>query len=150
MTDSSGGSPKGVPADAVSALEDLSPEQLRAIAEYATALAERRADGPSDTAEHDSDEGLTLSARSDRSTPETSAHSQSESSGSKTNLDRPETTSDRPDTDTRDRPDDPPDGVPAKATLTEKEINDNRYYYWQWRDGDTIRSKYVRPVNSSE
>ena len=34
-----------------------------------------------------------------------------------------------------ERPDDPPDGVPAKATITIKEINDNRYYYWQWRDG---------------
>jgi hypothetical protein len=42
--------------------------------------------------------------------------------------------------------DDPPDGVPANATLTVKEINNNRYYYWQWRDGDSIRSKYKGPV----
>jgi Ni/Co efflux regulator RcnB len=42
---------------------------------------------------------------------------------------------------------DPPDGVPGNATLTEKEINDNRYYYWQWRDGDTIKSKYEGPVS---
>lgn len=42
--------------------------------------------------------------------------------------------------------DDPPDDVPANATLTVKEINDNRYYYWQWRDGDSIRSKYKGPV----
>ena len=35
-----------------------------------------------------------------------------------------------------ERPDDLPDDVPAKATITIKEINDNRYYYWQWRDGD--------------
>ncbi|MFC7216052.1 hypothetical protein ACFQO4_18445 [Saliphagus sp. GCM10025334] len=46
-----------------------------------------------------------------------------------------------------ERPDDLPDGVPSKATLTIKEINDNRYYYWQWRDGDKIRSKYKGPVN---
>ena len=29
-----------------------------------------------------------------------------------------------------ERPDDLPDDVPAKATITIKEINDNRYYYW--------------------
>jgi len=46
-----------------------------------------------------------------------------------------------------DRPDDRPDDVPSKATLTIKEINDNRYYYWQWRDGETIRSQYRGPVN---
>jgi len=31
-------------------------------------------------------------------------------------------------------PDDLPDDVPAKATITIK-INDNRYYYWRWREG---------------
>ncbi|WP_254280734.1 hypothetical protein [Haloarcula marina] len=45
-----------------------------------------------------------------------------------------------------ERPDDLPDDVPAKATITIKEINDNRYYYWQWRDGDKIKSKYKGPV----
>ena len=35
---------------------------------------------------------------------------------------------------------DRPNNVPTKATITVKEINDNRYYYWQWRDGDKIRS----------
>ena len=46
------------------------------------------------------------------------------------------------------RPEDLPDDVPSKATITVKEINDNRYYYWQWRDGEKIRSKYKGPVNS--
>lgn len=41
----------------------------------------------------------------------------------------------------------PSSDVPQKATLTIKEINDNRYYYWQWRDGDKIRSKYKGPVS---
>jgi hypothetical protein len=41
---------------------------------------------------------------------------------------------------------DPPSGVPAKATLTTKEINGNRYHYWQWRDGDKVRSKYKGPA----
>ena len=48
------------------------------------------------------------------------------------------------------RPDDLPDDVPTKATITIKEINNNRYYYWQWREGDRIRSKYKSPVNPDE
>jgi hypothetical protein len=48
------------------------------------------------------------------------------------------------------RPDDLPDDVPAKATITIKEINDNRYDYWQWREGDTVTSKYKGPVNPNE
>ncbi len=47
-------------------------------------------------------------------------------------------------------PNDLPDDVPAKATITIKEINDNRYYYWQWREGDKIKSKYKGPVNPDE
>ncbi|MDF9747776.1 hypothetical protein [Natrinema salsiterrestre] len=49
-----------------------------------------------------------------------------------------------------ERPEDLPDDVPGKATITTKEINDNRYYYWQWRDGDKIKSKYKGPVNPDE
>jgi len=45
-----------------------------------------------------------------------------------------------------ERPDDLPDDVPAKATITIKEINDNRYY-WQWREGDKVIFKYKGPVN---
>ena len=50
----------------------------------------------------------------------------------------------------KERPDDLPDDVPAKATITIKEINDNRYYYWQWREGEKIRSKYRGPVDPDE
>ena len=50
----------------------------------------------------------------------------------------------------KERPDDLPDDVPPKATTTIKEINDNRYYYWQWREGDQIKSKYKGPVNPDE
>jgi hypothetical protein len=49
-----------------------------------------------------------------------------------------------------ERQEDLPDDVPSKATITIKEINDNRYYYWQWRDGEKIRSKYKAPVNPEE
>jgi len=43
-----------------------------------------------------------------------------------------------------------PDGVPAGASVTIKEINDNRYRYWQWRDGDKIKSKYIGPANPDD
>ena len=49
-----------------------------------------------------------------------------------------------------ERPRNLPDNVPSKATITVKEINDNRYYYWQWREGDKIKSKYKGPVNPNE
>ncbi|QRV17467.1 hypothetical protein JMJ58_21165 (plasmid) [Haloterrigena salifodinae] len=56
-----------------------------------------------------------------------------------------------PDQDEEEeRPDDLPDDVPAKATITIKEINNNRYYYWQWREGDKVTSKYKGPVNPDE
>ncbi|MFC6823762.1 hypothetical protein [Halopelagius fulvigenes] len=48
----------------------------------------------------------------------------------------------------KERPENLPDDVPSKATITVKEINDNRYYYWQWRDGEKIHSKYKGPVDS--
>lgn len=49
-----------------------------------------------------------------------------------------------------ERPEDLPDDVPSKATITIKEINDNRYYYWQWREGDRVKSKYKGPVDRDE
>ncbi|QKY22098.1 hypothetical protein B4589_016955 (plasmid) [Halolamina sp. CBA1230] len=49
-----------------------------------------------------------------------------------------------------ERPDDLPDDVPAKATITIKEINDNRYYYWQWREGEKVCSQYKRPVSPDD
>ena len=53
------------------------------------------------------------------------------------------------ETNRNERSEDRPDGVPSKASITIKTINDNRYYYyWQWRDGDKIHSKYKGPVSS--
>ncbi len=51
--------------------------------------------------------------------------------------------------DPQERPEDLSEDVPTKATLIEKEINGNRYYYWQWREGDKIKSQYKSPVNPS-
>ena len=39
------------------------------------------------------------------------------------------------------------DDAPFSATLTTKKIKGNQYYYWQWRDGEKIRSEYIRPVD---
>ncbi|USZ73656.1 hypothetical protein [Natronosalvus halobius] len=55
---------------------------------------------------------------------------------------------DEENNDVKERPEDLPDDVPSKATITVKEINDNSYYYWQWRAGEKIKSKYKGPVNS--
>lgn len=52
--------------------------------------------------------------------------------------------------DIEERPEDLPDDVPTRATITIKEINENRYYYWQWRDGDRVKSKYKGPVDVDE
>ena len=54
------------------------------------------------------------------------------------------------DADVEERSDDLPDDVPAEATITIKEINDNRYYYWQWREGEKIRSQYKGPASPDE
>ena len=43
--------------------------------------------------------------------------------------------------------DDLPDDVPAKASIVVKEINSNRYYYYQWREGSKVKSEYKAPVN---
>lgn len=41
------------------------------------------------------------------------------------------------------------DDVPAEgAYITIKEPKDGyRYYYWQWRDGDSWKNKHIAPVN---
>ena len=57
---------------------------------------------------------------------------------------------DSDESEIEERPDDLPDDVPAKATITIKEINDNRYYYWQWREGEKVRSQYKGPVSPDE
>ncbi|WP_336328637.1 hypothetical protein [Halovenus sp. HT40] len=66
----------------------------------------------------------------------------------KTREDRLKEESDEDEID--DSPDNLPDDVPSKATVTIKKINDNRYYYWQWREGDTVTSKYKGPVDPDE
>ncbi|WP_158059478.1 hypothetical protein [Halorussus halophilus] len=40
--------------------------------------------------------------------------------------------------------------APGRATLTTKEIDGRQYFYYQWREGDEIKSAYVAPVSPSE
>ncbi|MFA9517050.1 hypothetical protein ACERIT_07510 [Halopenitus sp. H-Gu1] len=44
------------------------------------------------------------------------------------------------------------DDVPATgAYITVKEPKQGyRYYYWQWREGDTWKNEYIAPVNPKE
>jgi len=60
---------------------------------------------------------------------------------------RNDQTTRRPDDQTTRRP---TGRHSRKATITIKKSNDNRYYYWQWREGNKIKSKYKGPVNSDE
>jgi hypothetical protein len=65
--------------------------------------------------------------------------------------DREDRLSEQDEEDERGRPElDRPEAVPSKATVTTKTINDNRYYYWQWREGEKIKSKYIGPVDAAE
>ncbi|WP_049979453.1 hypothetical protein [Halolamina rubra] len=96
--------PAELPEPAAERLDAYSPDELRAVASYADALAEYR-----ERAERLSGDDADQAATADR-----------------------------------------PDGVPAKASTTVKEINGNRYSYWQWREGDTVRSQYEGPVEGEE
>ena len=60
---------------------------------------------------------------------------------------RQERLSESEDRENEERPEDLPEDVPTKAAITIKEIKDNRYYYWQWREEDKVKSKYKGPVN---
>lgn len=42
------------------------------------------------------------------------------------------------------------DAPAAGAYVNEKEIDQNVYLYWQWRDGDKIRSEYIKPKNPKQ
>jgi hypothetical protein len=141
-----------VPDELVDRIENESPAVLRAIAGYATALAEARVDEeppresgepdapgeppePSSVAVNDVDVGSGGGAGA----------VEHERAGFDDDGGTTATDSDASLPEDGERP----DGVPGKASITVKEINENRYYYWQWRDGDTVKSTYHGPVNSS-
>jgi len=125
--------PADVPDDLVRALEELPADRLRTVARYAEAIAADR-DGRTP------DEAGTGTGGSD-------GVPAADDGAARGNESRAGSAADPGATDGVEADADVPDDVPAKATITVKEINDNRYYYWQWRDGDKVRSKYKGPVD---
>ena len=125
-----------LPPEVVEILEDATPTRLRAIAEYADALAEH-----ADERRHGA---KSLDASGDESSPGDGRDRPDE--GTAEPLEG--STEEQPENVTGEQLAQRPESVPAKASTTVKEINGNRYYYWQWRDGDRIRSQYKGPVKS--
>ena len=159
--------PDDVPDELVDRIENESPAVLRAIAGYATELAEARADEetPHESSEPDAPGEASNDAPGEASKrPSDAANDRANDAVTDVDTDGPGsagavdderaeiddgaavTTTDGDDAIPEDG--ERPDGVPGKASITVKEINENRYYYWQWRDGDTVKSKYHGPVDS--
>ena len=136
MSDSPPTPPRELPSEIGRALAEQSPTVLRAVARYANELADYReptsGENSRDSRSEHSQEGPTGPS------PDESG---SQSSGR---------TDDQSVRQGDELAEDRPDGVPSKATITVKKINDNRYYYWQWRDGDQIKSKYKGPVDADD
>lgn len=126
MTDTPPTPPEKLEDGFTDTLENHSPETLRRLAQYLEALAEyREGDGrPREATSENESEGA----------PEAANEQQVN----------------EPPEGQNELPEERPEGVPAKATLTVKEIHDNRYYYWQWREGDTVTSKYKGPVDGEK
>lgn len=140
-----------VPEDVVDRLENESPETLRAVAGYAIALADAREveNGPGeangddalgDVAVRQNDSGATADLQ------DTECAGADDGGHAEVDDGEPVVVDDGEPVEIEDG--DRPDGVPGKASITVKEINENRYYYWQWRDGDAVKSTYHGPVDS--
>lgn len=152
MTDQPPEPPAHLSTDVAEVLDDSDPRELLAAARYAEALAEYR----QDTATVSDDGARSAStAESDRDPEETpergSAERQSRrhgtgGEGNGAGEDNGVREADNPQEGSEDRPTD----VPSNASVTVKTINGNRYRYWQWRDGEKIRSKYIEPVGTDE
>lgn len=134
MTDSPPTPPKELDEEVVATVDSYSPRRLRTLVQYLEQLAEYR-----------ESEAISVD-RSNRHSINKTLASDSEEVDEEVDEEAGESS----DEESESPPEDRPSGVPSKATLTVKEINDNRYYYWQWREGDTIKSKYERPVDKAE
>jgi len=135
--------PPELPEDAVEAFENARPEKLRRLARYAEDLATYR------QARNDSGATATPDGR-DGTSDDGPGGDDSDGVHADCSGNSSDVVNDAP-TDVQDgTPTDVPEDVPSKATITIKESNDNRYYYWQWRVGDRVKSKYEGPVSSEE
>lgn len=110
--------PRDAPQDIIDRLQQQPPDRLEAIASYAEQLATvKRA------AETESDGAV--------------------EPGDRVSF------ADAPDEWSADAWNDVTDdcSAPPRASVTVKEIDGRSYYYYQWREGDAVKSEYIAPVN---
>lgn len=148
--DGSGGAPSpppDLPSYVVDPLRRQSADRLEAIAAYASELAAHRRDGKHDV-EPDADDHARDGDHDVE--PDAGDHGTSERGGDampSTPVGDDELSS----LEARGVSTDPGDyeDVPdAGAYVTVKETKPGyRYYYWQWRDGDSWRNRYIAPVD---
>jgi hypothetical protein len=124
--------PTDVPTEVRQALADCDPKTLEAVADYARGLADQRRDGSRPV----SSERTVDPDECDQETTEKPAKSEGPADESPDEWDQAEWEAAVREAD-----------APGRATLTVKTINDNRYYYLQWREGDHVRSAYVGPAS---
>jgi hypothetical protein len=115
--------PAQLPAYLVDALESQSPDKLRIASNYALTLAGWK--------ERQADQELTEQAEHDTDDTPNEWDDQEWDAALEEAIDKA--------------------GIAtSKGTITTKTINDNDYYYLQWRDGDQIKSQYIAPVSPSD
>lgn len=122
--------PPDLPAYVVEPLQRQSAERLEAIATYARELAAHRRGAGDEPGGEDPD----ASPESDDAMPSKPVDDDQLAALEERGV----------STDAGDY-DDVPD---AGAYVTVKETKPGyRYYYWQWRDGDTWKNQYIAPVD---
>jgi len=102
--------------------EKQSPDRLRALADYATRLADWK---------------------------EAKAQHKMEQRAEQDPDDTPDNYSEDDWSEIIEGARDEEDLAGGKGAVTVKTINDCDYYYLQWREGDDVLSKYLAPVNPS-
>jgi hypothetical protein len=118
--------PTDAPSDApkyiIEGFEKQDPDTLRELAEYANELADKKISELRAKIEENSvamEDGVPEVADEEDWSPE----------------DWQEATADN--------------SAPPKATVTVKNIDGNDYFYHQWREGNSVKSEYIAPVNPS-
>ncbi|MFB6164594.1 MAG: hypothetical protein ABEJ31_05495 [Haloarculaceae archaeon] len=146
MADQSGSDPPspppGLSPSVRDALRGADPADLRLFADYAERLADWKAAAAADpdgsTAPDADSDGGADSGTGDGADAASTAPGSAAAGGVPDGWDPADWRAAAADVD-----------APPRATLTVKEINDNRYFYYQWREGDAVKSAYVAPVSPS-
>ena len=120
MSSSSPAIPDAVPQGIAETLASQDADTLRAISQYADALAQHREAQLKDELREASQQPID---------------------------DTPDEWDEEEWDDTIEEARDKADISRSKGTLTTKTIDERDYYYLQWREGDTVTSQYVAPVD---